>query len=508
MYTGENRNGSNLSHTVVDNAIPTLYNVPIVCNWDPDKREIGGHDFDVVTDEEGKIHLRTLTEPCGVITDHTKISFQIKEDEDGVEHEYLVADGVVLWKRQDVYDYIVNDCEGIIPHSMEINVLDGEMNKKTSCYDVKSFEFTALCLLGNASPCFESSKLEMYSKQSIKDSVAEMMAELQECYSLIATAEAEGNTTNSTEGGDKMSDEIKQIVESFGYDVDNLDFSIEGMTADEVRAKFEAMKSNNSEDAKADDTTDAGQMATPESGDPENFELNSNLRDRIREAIAQEKIVYEWGGSDARYYLCDYDTDKAEIYVEDRKESYHLYSVKYTVDNDTISIDWSTKTRKKYAIVDFVEGDEVFASNAAAIFEFMSDAISSIAAEKSEIEAKLSDITDKFSEATSELDTLRQFKADTEAAKLSEKIEAVFGAFSDLSGNEMFENLRTQISEGKLTVDPDALEEKCFAIKGRLGARANFSEVTKTTKIGVEHNTNDDIDDKPYGGIVEKYQNM
>ena len=74
MYTGKNPNKSDISRDVVEAALPTLYNVPIVCNWDPDAREIGGHDVDFVREYDGSVRMRNLTVPCGVVTDHTKIS--------------------------------------------------------------------------------------------------------------------------------------------------------------------------------------------------------------------------------------------------------------------------------------------------------------------------------------------------------------------------------------------------------------------------------------------------
>ena len=510
MYTGGNRNGSDFSRESVLAALPTMYNVPIVCNYDPESREIGGHDYEVVADENGKISLRNLTVPCGVVTEHTQFSFQNKKDEDGVEHEYLVADNVILWKRQDVYDYIVNECEGNVPHSMEINVLDGAKNEETGLYSVKSFEFTALCLLGTATPCFEGSKLSTYSYSDMKSEMAEMMSELQKCYSMIASADAVDNTTTTTEeGGDKMSDEIKQIVEEFGYDVNNLEFSIEGMTAEEVRAKFEAMKAEadttTDEGASTDAGTDAGENT---SDDQANFELTRNLRDWLGSAVAAEKATYEWGEEYERYWLKDFDEAKSEVYVEDKVEGWRLYAFSYKLDNDTVVIDWESKKRMKFAIVEFNEGDTESESGAANMFSALSDAVCNATAERDAKAAELEEMTAKFTAAEEELATLRQFKADVEAKEISEKIADVFSRFTDLSGNEMFEALRSETESGSMTIDPSALEEKCFAIRGRIGTQANFSLDQKSVKINLEREDASNSNDTPYGGIVEKYSNM
>lgn len=492
MYVGENRNGSDISKQSTINALPTLYNVPVVCNYDAESREIGGHDFEVVSDDDGNIRLRNLTMPCGVITDHTTFSFQIKEDENGEEHEYLVADGVVLWKRQDVYDYIVNDCGGKIAHSMEINVLDGCTNDETGYYDVKSFEFTALCLLGNATPCFEGSKLAVYSQVNIKKDVEQMMAELKQYYSTLADANADANQI--TEGGDKMPDEIAKIIQEFGYDPDNLDFSIEGMSVDEVRAKFEEMTAAKAEagEAKSD--------ANPATQDT--FELNSNLYDHIYEAVRVPTISHGWGDVQ-RYWLRDFDSEKGEVYVEDG-EDWNLYAFGYTLDGDDVIIDWESKTRKKYAIVDYIEGEAKSYPVAASMFaEKANESFN----QKESAVAAMHDAEEKLAAAQTEIEELRQFKLNTETAARSAEIEAVFAQFADLNGNEMFEALCSSVKEDILNASPDSVEEKCYAIRGRMAAPSKFSLDGSAPKLQVEHVDDNDQnkEELPYGGIVEKY---
>ena len=47
MYLGKNRNGSHFTKSSVEKALPSLHNVPIVCHWNDEEREIGGHDMAV-----------------------------------------------------------------------------------------------------------------------------------------------------------------------------------------------------------------------------------------------------------------------------------------------------------------------------------------------------------------------------------------------------------------------------------------------------------------------------
>ena len=122
MYTGENPNGTNFSKEVIEAALPTIRNVPIVAHYDAEENEIGSHDMEVVADKEGNLRLRNLTEPCGVVPESAEATFTVENDDNGVAHEYLNISPVILWKRQEVYRHIVDDLEGRVDHSMEINV--------------------------------------------------------------------------------------------------------------------------------------------------------------------------------------------------------------------------------------------------------------------------------------------------------------------------------------------------------------------------------------------------
>lgn len=492
MYTDENRNKTNISRASVEQALPTLYNVPIVCNWDPVERTIGGHDIQVFKDADGNMRVRELTVPCGVITDHTTFSFAVEADENGAEHEYLIADGVVLWKRQDVYEFLVNDCNGTIAHSMEIEVSEGGKNADTGYYDVKSFEFTALCLLGEGhTPCFEGSRLQIYSDMSVKQEIAAMMAELKECYTMIVPADsAANNKEKAMEGGEGMTEEKIEVVAE------------ETVVETETTEKFE--EAEVAADAEVDDVeSDAENFEAEETAESDTeaeeateFELSNNMRDVLCKAICEQKFVDRWGDERPAYFMEDFDEAVFEVYATSH-EDWNLYGFKYSMDNDAPVIDWESKTRKKFAIVDFNEGDTPAPTSAETVYEEMATALESA-------RAALEDAR-KYSEVADELEALREFKASAESAERTEVVNAVFERFSDLSGNDAFEALRLEMAEDNTKYDAEALEEKCYALRGRLGTKAKFSIDTQAPKIKVEHDSDADATSKPYGGIVEKY---
>lgn len=496
MYLGNNRNGSHFSKDAVEKALPSLRNVPIVCHWDDEAEEIGGHDIAVVADNDGALRIKNLTEPCGVVPDHARFKFQIECDEDGNEHEYLVIDGVILWKRQDVYRYIVDELGGKVKHSMEINVID---NKKTEdgYLDITNFEFTALCLLGNCTPCFQGSELELFTAQNFKLKMEQMMLEMKESFSKVNTSSEDDIHPQkcSMEGGEKVLNEKMDLVAKYGIDVEKLDFSIDDFTVEELEEKFKAFAGQPAEEpaeepkAVEEPATD-GDNKDGEGSDGEKFALESNVREELIRVLESEKVQREWGEC-TRYWFVDYDKDAHIVYCWDTND-WLLYGFEYEVNGDSITIKQDTKKRKKFDIVDFDEGEQP--SPFEQVFAMMERKIKS----NTELEAKYQTASDTIASMKTELDELRRFKSDTEATIAQGERDEVFARFEDLVGVEAFDELK----ENAANYDTATLEEKCFAIRGRNSVVKFSAEQAKSPKLKVEKT---DITKAPYGGLFEQY---
>lgn len=482
MYTGENRNKTDIMKSSVVKALPTLYNVPLVCNWDYENGTIGGHDVKPVTDDDGNIRLMNLTEPCGVVPESAVPYFSVEKDDNGVEHEYLVVDGVLLWKRQDVYNHIVNDLGGNVSHSMEITVNKGYKDQSSGCYCIQDFEFTALCLLENCEPCFQGSELSLYSYDNFKKKFELMMEDFKEAFSVVNSHECESAYTEEklTKGGEVVL-EKQELLNEYGIDVSTLDFSIEEFTVDELREKLESMKA---EVAKTEE---------PDEPASENFELTSNINEGIYSAIESVTIDTEWGQV-CRYGVVDTDMALSEVYVYDRTD-WLLYGLPFSMDGDNVVVDFASKKRKKYAIVDFDGGEQ--ASMFADTYAAMTNKLSELA----EVSEKYEHASAALEQANAELEDLRKFKSDVEFAAEHAKKEEVLALFEDLAGDEKFEALKSSCDNYSI----DELEEKCYAIRGRKAAVAKFSVEAKSLKLSVEREGDTEKADKPYGGIVEEY---
>lgn len=480
-YHGFNRNGGHISKEAFEKSVETIWNCPIVCNYDRDTDSIGAHDVEIVK-RNSSMSLVNVTQPVGVVPESSVPFWRTIEEDDGTTHEYLCVD-ILLWKRQEAYRKISSD--GIVAQSMEINVKDGELID--GVFHVKRFEFTAFCLLGSAEPCFESASLELFSRNGFEQQFSEMMADVK---NLIIEIQSESKTDvskqNYSEGGDFALEEKNALMAEFNLTNEMIEFNLEDYTLEELRAKFEAMTS----------APEVAPVAEPEIEpivDPVNtYALADQVRSELMEAIRVEQIITEFGAM-SRYCFVDFDYESHEVYCYDSTD-WKLYGMSYSVDGDAVQIDFDSKKRKKYSIVDFVEGEStdgisVFAS----VFESVSE-------QYAETRKVLDEANEKIANFSAELDELKEFKQSASKSLNAYRVAEFREKFKDLAGIEEFEMLCENIAEH----NSEEFEDKCFAIRGRNIVVAKFSHETKAPRLPVmqEQPKNEN---EPYGGLFQKF---
>lgn len=476
-YAGENRNRSAISHEAFENSIPTMFNCPIVCHYDRETDTLGGHDVEIVRGGDGSMRLVNMTVPVGVVPQNARHWWGTVTEADGSEREYLFCDAL-LWKRQEAYRKIKED--GITAQSMEITVKDGET--KDGVFHIYDFEFTAFALIG-VTPCFESAALELFSANEFKRQLSDMMSDMRESFKTVISSAEDDDThaqDHDTEGGEGVLQEKTELAAKYGIQPESLDFSLDDYSLEELTEKFEAMRQS-------------AQEAEAEVEQPENdaFALASNVLDELGRELGAEKVQREWGECE-RYWYVDCDLDANEIYCWDTND-WLLYGFTYSVNGDCIAIDFESKKRKKFVIADFegVEQNAPFAGVFAAMEQRLIGA--------SQAEANYQAASEALNAAVVELETLRAFKANAEAAEQEASRTAIFDRFADLEGVEAFERLREESAQ----YDADALEEKCYAIRGRNASQtAKFSLDERKPKVVV---TREAPQDEPYGGLFAEY---
>lgn len=339
-------------------------------------------------------------------------------------------------------------------------------------YRIDDFEFTAFALIG-VTPCFESSALEVYSMDDFDRQMNAMLLEYKSSFSLNNSSTSDGvdNVKNSAKGGNILLDEKQKLAETYGIDISTLDFSIDDLTVEQLKVKFEEIKKAN---------------------ERPKYELASNMLDELDRTLSEEKISTDWGEY-SRYIFVDCDFESGEVYCWDRND-WILYGFDYTVDGDSVKIDFASKKRKKFAIIDFDGGDQ--SSPIADVFTEMSNKLSEYAG----FEKKYEEASKKITDMEAEINDLKQYKLNIENEAAKDERVAVLNKFEDLNGIEAFEELRNNCMDYEI----DALEEKCFAIRGRNVKTLKFSS-EKPEEIVKLKVPKPETDNEPYGGLFLKY---
>lgn len=535
-YTGKNRNKSFISKETFERCINTIYNVPIVCNYNRETDSIGAHDVDVVKTSKG-IKLINITQPVGVVPESANYWWEEIEEENGEIHEYLCVE-IIIWKRQEAYTKIKEN--GITDESMEIKVKSGKTID--GYYHIDSFEFTAFCLLESAEPCYESASVEMFTLKSFHDQYTKMMADFKEHFSTVTTSQEDdinpqSITQNLSKGGNISLDRMNLLSE-YGLTVEALDFNIDDFSIEELKEKFEAIKkkakpddddndgapatdgeggSDDNTDNDGDDTgagADTGEGAEgadhdadPDAGsDPEGeagdgtFSLTGEqFMSQLYEALSAVKYTDPYWGEMCKYLYVDYDHEASEVYCYDA-EDWKLYGFSYSMNGDNVVIDFESKKRKKFSIVDFDEGSADF--NYKFAFDmFGKTLLASKDAElsriKTESEEKYNQASQTISDLQTEISGLKEYQRAKQSEERQDAEDELFARFAELEGIEAFENLRAGCSEMSIA----DIESKCFEIKGR-NTTTNFSVVKpKSTRIAVEKK----YENEPYGGLFIQY---
>lgn len=231
MYDGLNRKGSYLSRKAINDAIPTIYNLPIVGEYLVDEKNFSGHGASVVKNAQGERELVLSTRPYGTIPESAQIYWELVTEDSGVEREYLVIDGAYLWTGRYPELHTILD-EGYYGQSMEIEIVSSKQSfiDGQEILNIQDFVFTGFCLLGidkdsdmfgHVEPAFEGGKVVTYSldKETFTSQFNQMIDELKFTLKEGGNSQMEDNkqTTDTQEElkkrlGDTPTDGVEEPI--------------------------------------------------------------------------------------------------------------------------------------------------------------------------------------------------------------------------------------------------------------------------------------------------------
>lgn len=456
LHTGVNLNNSEFTKEVVDQAIPTIYNTPIlgyvVDEDDPDDKDFKGHESEIRI-KNGDVRYVYSGNAYGVIPESCNPRWIVKDDGNGVEREYLRVDGLVWTKFNDPVDIFTRDV--IKNHSMEVTDMDYDTDDE-GIKHIKAFKFDGCCLLSTTNPNINpamvgSCAVANFSVDSIYSEIKQRLNE----YMSIKNGSNNESVESEAKGENKpMENEMNAAV-----------------SQDEGKAENE------------------------------NFALSvKQLTEEIDKQLAQVTIPAPWDSDDTirEYWICDItDTDV----IVNQSSDNTIQAIPFTKNGDNISLDFEKKRRMKCAYVDWDDsGQDVDNGMVAAIEKVLSEKISEISSLKNsydEVKAAYAELKPKYDEFVAKE---AQAAADAEKAKR----DALFSMMDEKIGSD--ENYEKLKNNSELSYSD--LEMQCYAILGRKNAEFSYAVNEKknkgTVKFGVDGSPQNKSD-AAYGGIVERY---
>lgn len=512
LATGKNAKRINISKDAVNDAIPTLGNVPVVGHIyfdDEGEQVMGGHDRALVRNSEGELVFKKLTVPYGVIPQVNNAHYETVKEKDGTEKEYLVSD-MILWTKMypELLDVAYNE-DVYFNQSMEIEPIVTE-KMRDGYIDFKKYQYEALCLLGkrddskNVAPCFPSAVVQPYfSATDIWDTLfAQFKAELAESYGKENKAEGENGS---------MKEEFRKILSEFGLsETATLPFEItDEMTEEELREKLKEANFDAGNGSAASGEGETGETA----GEESNEESNSVETDANEGAL--ENGEFSGAGEAAGK---EPETEPAGKPAEDFSLPMTAKEKDEVLRNAVSKFETHTEVGDAlYWLIDYTDesvivehtvylngGGEVTRETLKAPYAISEDRVVSIAMDEAQ-PVRLCWLTkeeeDRAAQKEEEYQSLIIFKREREEEDKRREYAAVISEFSDLAAVPEYKDI---VSKAVEFSSADALKEKLYAVRGKTG----IFKKTKSngeTKYSVNFSKEDTAGDSDERKFYQRY---
>jgi hypothetical protein len=210
--------------------------------------------------------------------------------------------------------------------------------------------------------------------------------------------------------------------------------------------------------------------------------LHSELSKRVAAFEAHPEYP-DW----PRFSAVDFDPATQEVFAYDYVDGC-ICGFKYTVSGDDITVVRDTYAKKKNKYVDWESGADT-GVNVVRMYAESKEQLFTLEAEKQELTANVEQLT--------------AYRAAAEAAERGRAMQALRAEFSDLADEAAFKELLGQ----ELPID--ALTEKAYALRGRLGSapKAEFSAAgTGTQGLHLDnHAAGSGGEHHPYGSAAKYF---
>lgn len=239
-----NRNGSHISKENMEKAMPTLKYRPILAyihQLDDGTYDFYAHNMEIVEDENGEEKINYIEKQVGCFTtDEPYLEYDKDNDKTYVNayavipEEYTEAANIIRRKNGTKV-------------SCELVIDELSYNAKEKYLDLTSFYFGGCTLLGCDENGNEIGEGMLGSRADIadfchKEPVFDYQEKLVEMLDKLNNTLSNFNKNNTGEGVREEMNHFEELLEKYGFTVDELDFDYENMSDEELDYAFEDFK--------------------------------------------------------------------------------------------------------------------------------------------------------------------------------------------------------------------------------------------------------------------------
>lgn len=501
-----NRNGSHISKENMEKAMPTLKYRPILAyihQLDDGTYDFYAHNMEIVEDENGEEKINYIEKQVGCFTTDDPY---LEYDKDN-DKTYVNAYAVIPEEYTEAANIIRRKNGTKV--SCELVIDELSYNAKEKYLDLTSFYFGGCTLLGCDENGNEIGEGMLGSRADIADfchkkPVFDYQEKLIEMLDKLNNTLSNFNKNNTEEGVREEMNHFEELLEKYGFAVDELDFDYENMSDEELDSAFEDFKcrkkkceeedsdvdgseeGNSEESGSEDGTSEEGssEEENPEgpnddeddAGDDESKKNSENFVKNFKVEISHEDIRYalynliaEYEESDNEWYgiYAVYD----DYFVMQGWCNGKFYKQGYSVDGENVSLDG--------------ERTELFQM---LLTESEKLAVDKLRGDYAELEAKYNE--------------LKTFKDNYDAAEIKAKKDSIFAdeAYNDIRESDDFKALMNDAENYSV----EEIQNKCDLLFAANEKKVKFAaNKNKPHSISFNFSKKEDKKASAYGNLFK-----
>lgn len=434
-HTGKNRNKSGISDETMNLYKDSFKGRPIlgaIYKTDTGEYEFRSHDMEIVEGEDGA-EVNYIEQPIGFISETDEPFLEYDNDAD---KNYLMANGKIFADYSKAAEIL--ERRRTCKCSVEIAVEEMSYNCAEDYLSIDKFRFCGVTILGYQQDGVTEIQEGMAgSKITIDDfSIKRNSMFSEDCQNkLIETLEklnitlSSFNTNTTQKGGNEM--KFEELLAKYGKTAEEVTFEIEGLSDEELEAKFaEAFDNDDNTGEGEGDNGEGDNTDNDDSGDGEGDDNSGSDGEGTGEGDNEPEkftktFTVELSHDDIRNALYtlirQYENEDEYFYIREVFDSYFvmqdwwnnkIYKQNYAVDGENVNLD----------------GDRI------EVFEILvtkeeKDALDALKVDYAALEEKYNELV--------------QFKANTEATELQAKKDSIFAdeKYAKVSNTKAFKKL-------------------------------------------------------------------